>query len=487
MKLSVRSIYAMFAALAVMMLVACGGGSSSGGASSGGSSNGGGSGASSSSVSLNLSGLGDSSSSAAASGVQAASIVSYLTTIHITVTGADMTTVVADVDITNPSGAVVTINVPAGTGRTFTVEALDASYRPIFKGQRTVDIVTASLDLDITMADQIKQAMLDYGHVTSLKSPNLVASDIDSFFSADYGVYDGRTRQEIIDGEVWRYNNDSGKTWASVDGMEPKTATASGYAITPTIIQKDGTALYLPLYYTYENGRWRTMGNGAKTHVAIMAYNRMDIATSGQITFAGGIRVELADPAGKGFQIAEISGPGIENTSVGALIDSFGRVALESSGYDYHLIPDETLATIPNNATYTVKVYDSEHTIIEERTIKVPTRAYLSTQLASSFFSSLTDPATADHFLYFTNGDPLTFQYALPTSYSATSATMIFDYWDSSLNEKYFSIARPLSATSVTFNTEELPGYQYAGFFRALTTDPKGRCMDMSFQYRFGD
>ncbi|RJR17424.1 MAG: DUF1565 domain-containing protein [Nitrospiraceae bacterium] len=122
-----------------VMNISCGSSGSSDSSSSG-----------STAVTIRLGSSGQSSAGVSGA-VSSSAIPSGVTKIRVTVSAADMTTIIKEVSVAGQGSVTITIDIPNGPNRLILVEALDTSGNVLYSGQSVVNLGGEALQLTIVM------------------------------------------------------------------------------------------------------------------------------------------------------------------------------------------------------------------------------------------------------------------------------------------------------------------------------------------------
>lgn len=476
-------ILKIFAVLMALGLISCGQTGSSGGSSS----SDGDSPVKSSSVTLRISGL--TVTTAGAGSVSAAVAPAYIRSVRVTVSAPDMDTVVAEALLSDPLGVEISLDIPTGSGRLFKVEALDAAGLPIFAGQTYADIGTTAVTLDVTLVDLIEQMINSFAQTISSKGDALAPADVDGYFSLDYGINNGKTREQ----EIADLIPDTGVTFvqkptmAGVTNLVEKTVTSFGdYLLNPTLNYDDGSYTRDSVIVTYEDGVWKFKGNDFRSSAYLSAFNGMKTDIADTVTYAGGIMVKVVASINTGISKAVITGPGLPAAGATLLQDpATGKFKFTGlNGDEFYPMSDATISTMPaTNANYTISMYNYAGTLIESRIEIIPARPHMTSELDPTYFASLIG---VSHNIYsLPLGYDIFIDYAKPGAYSAANLTVLLRY-KTTTGYEYLYRRSPLLTDSFTDILTQLGYYESPvnGNIVIKTMDPGFR--DMFYSWDLG-
>jgi len=172
-----------------------------------------------------------------------------------------------------------------------------------------------------------------------------------------------------------------------------------------------------------QNGTWRYAGNGRIAHVSVRAtaeyfpYN-----SSNKIITGLDLYVEANHPAGASVKSAVVTGPGLPAGGVilnKQIEHDWFAISGGEYGNLYIMKDDATIGAIPDNAEYTIKLYDAtdgQGTLKATYTETILKRPLKNSELTSASFPTVTTPTPAT-LPAFTGGN-LTVTWTMPTGLS---------------------------------------------------------------------
>ncbi len=277
------------------------------------------------------------------------------------------------------------------------------------------------------------------------KGVNLTASDIEPFYAASYGINDGADRTLTINKEVSTPVTES-KTITSIVGLNISPA-GGGYRVTGAFLFSDGS-LYFPdegYIVTKEGVDWKLKGNGFKSEPDIVSasyrWKNIDLSTQTE----SGLRLRIKHYGGYGVKTAVITGPGLPVGGI-TLTDVCGPAVLcieatarnntgPTDADTFYLLSGSAIDAMPDNAEYTVNIYDAAPSLIETRTIRLQKAPFKRSELSlEGYFPKRWDAATHDIAEANIGGAPFAFSYMLPAAYRVAWFGAGLNFWDGTGN-----------------------------------------------------
>ncbi len=287
---------------------------------------------------------------------------------------------------------------------------------------------------------EIKAMLVSFATALN-KGSALAASDIDPFYAASYGVNDGLNRTQTIDAEAANKVAQR-KSINGTVGLNISPAGGGGYRVTGAFLFSDGS-LYFPdegYLVVNEGGAWKFKGNGFKSEPDFVSASYKWRKIDDSVQTDSGLRMRIKDPGGNGFKTAVITGPGLPVAGVtltdvcGAAVLCIEPLARNSTGPTdadrFYPLADSVIAAIPDNAEYTVNIYDATTSLVETRTIRLQKPPFRKSELSlSGYFPRLANIAT--HVIGEANiGGTMTISYILPDAYRVAWFGAKLSFWD---------------------------------------------------------
>ncbi|MFA5779951.1 MAG: fibronectin type III domain-containing protein [Elusimicrobiota bacterium] len=312
----------------------------------------------------------------------------------------------------------------------------------------------------ITDLDAIAVMLSNFVTVIN-KGLNLTAADLEPFYASTsiYGLNDGWNRTQDINESVSNSPTSRGNSITSITNLNIEEKIGGDYKIAALFHFSDGSfgAPDDGFWVTKENNSWKTKGNGFKLDLDIDFETHKRLKADGSVQIYSGINCWAEDDGNFNIQSATITGPGLpadgiiirkpQNEPTDLSLDP----AYQTTGVnsELYVMSDAVISAIPDNALYTIKVYDSSGTLVETRTVTLPKRPFMSTELTAAHFPTF---GITSHALSAANiGGTLTFSYAKPTA-SYTTAEMYsgLSYYDGSGNRAEYRKDLLLNQTSAS-------------------------------------
>lgn len=132
---------------------------------------------------------------------------------------------------------------------------------------------------------------------------------------------------------------------------------------------------------------------------------------------------------------------------------------------------DAIINSIPDNSIYTIQIYDASGTPIETRTVKIPKRPFMRTELTDGHFPTFS--GITSHNISAANiGGTLTFSYAKPTAFlTAWLGGAGLKYWDYSGNNAEYGVELLLNQSSGSITSVMPQWTPKAGYFGISAKD----------------
>ncbi len=345
------------------------------------------------------------------------------------------------------------------------------------------------LDTDnIPCRDKIVQTADDIAAITaqvkalmSLINTGATTSQVRPFFvcsPSDYGINDGRRLDtEVAFYVAWLNSRPAGAALVgtpTVMEISGDDGNPPSYTVGVTTVLSDGSTYTTTpdgddsFIFVSEGGTWKLTGNGYKScftrhPVRAVAYR---FILSGSTQTVTGLALDAGDDGNNDLQWALVTGPGLPSGGV-TIQKPVGPCVIDLVPFNphtpYHItgttgwwpwidvypLDDATIAQIPDNAEYTFKFYDSSSNFVERRTMTLPKRPFLSTELAWAF-PTLSLPSHS--LAVIPASGTLTFGYTLPpvTSFGAVSLQAALQLWDGSGDYAEGDASPPMNAQSST-------------------------------------
>lgn len=399
-------------------------------------------------------------------------IPSVVKTITVSISAPDMSPISRTVPVMSGSaGVLMTFTVPNGTGRKVTVSAADNHGNFPFSGEALVNLTGVDVAVPVRMVEDPLQAIkarlyLYVKDTIEARGSSLIPSDLDPFYSIQYGVNSGLSRAQTINDEVKSFNVDmNGKVMAglSISLYQPDPPYEK-YIISGKAIFSDGSYSFPDDGFVMikENGEWKFVGNGFKAEIKFKGGSfRWVKSGTAQTPYESGLIISVRDSGNFGINSAVVTGPGLPAGGVMMQRDqnspSLGFSTTPYNGlpgtYELYSIDDATLAAIADLSVYTFRMYDQNNALVEQRIFTLPTRPWLRSELTAGHFPSLSvapvSVATGGHFLADARiGGNLTMAVAQPAAFAASwlMANLSYFGWDG-INMNGFWLDRGVALT----------------------------------------
>ncbi|MBI5098214.1 MAG: hypothetical protein HZB30_03110 [Nitrospirae bacterium] len=295
--------------------------------------------------------------------------------------------------------------------------------------------------------------------VINQNGKNITSGDIEQFFAADFGISDGLDRTQTIDGFESPSLIDLGYKITSID-INQKGKDGDKYIIGFKAHFTDGTISgpSNDWYFIKEGISWKLTGNGFKSEPRMTAESDKWINADGSIRIESGINCFINDNGKWGLQKAVITGPGLpvggitlskpQDEPDRLLLDEPYRSDIPTHNRYLYVMNDKIIKKIPNNAVYTVKIYDiNNNTPIETREITILKRPFKRSELKRkkpSYFPKL-NGITSHELSAAGIGDTLIFSFTKPAAYKVNAMEAVLNFWDYSGNSKRHEKELPLT------------------------------------------
>ncbi len=358
----------------------------------------------------------------------------------------------------------------------------------------------------ITAQVKALMSLINTGATTSQVRPFFVCSP------ADYGVNDGRWLDaEVAFYTAWLNNRPAGASLVgtpTVMEISGDDGTPPSYTVGATTVLSDGTTYTTTpdgddsFIFVSEGGTWKLTGNGYKScftrhPVRAVAYQ---FILSGSTQTVTGLALDAGDDGNNDLQWALVTGPGLPSGGV-TIQKPVGSGVIDLVPFNpqtpYHItgttgwwpwidvypLDDTTIAQIPDNAEYTFKFYDSSSNFVERRTMTLPKRPFLSTELAGAF-PTINLPSHSLSSLPASGA--FTFGYTLPpvTAFGAVGLQAALQLWDGSGDYAEGDASPPMNAQSSTVTRPSTGWTPSAADLELTATDVFRR--EMHVQWIFG-
>ncbi|WP_243372537.1 hypothetical protein [Geotalea sp. SG265] len=416
----------------------------------------------------------------------AGGIPSIVKKVVITVTAADMSTITRTIAIATGQTAVTdSFTVANGTGRTFTVEAFDNYGNKPYAGSTVSDLNGTNVSLTIGMVEDVNQAITAklyqyFKDTIEAKGTALTPADMDPFYAQSFGIHNGMSRKATIDYDVkdYAYGGVLTKGMVSLTVTStplsatlgsPVKVTGKGYFKDGSYGFPDGGFLMIK-----ENGEWKITGNNYRSAVEMRGITTQWLGLPTGVRVESGFMVRVEDRGNTGLVSAVVKGPGLPTSGIVLAQDTmfpqqmrlgnayWAIPQLPTKQWEMYVIDDATLGSIASNSVYTFSIYDSSNVVVETRTITMPTRPWLRSEVTAAYFPALSglspvSAATNGHYLADARlGSTLAYGVAVPTAFKASWFETSLDYygWDS-LGKAgyYFQRDLLLNDTSASFSS----------------------------------
>ena len=365
-------------------------------------------------------------------------------------TGLDAVFDVVKVNINTTDGSVTVVNNVTDTTIASGTTTTLSNAEPVTQDEVPSDQIVTDLQAIQTMFSQLTTAMN--------KGASLTVADLDPFYATNYGINDGFDRTQTINDEVSDFQG-----WTKTITSANITITAMGadYKVGGVAYLSDGSFGFWEggVIVTNEGGSWKLKGNGYKSEIEYdMAETHRWIKADGTVQTESGFDVDIEDNGNYGLQSAKITGPGLPqggitlskpaNEPVRLWLDTqYRNNTIPTHSWNLYVMGDTTIGSIPDNSTYTIEIYDANGGLIETRTVKIPKRPFMRSELTDGHFPTF--GGITSHSISAANiGGALTFTYAKPTAFLTAWLWANLNFWDYSGNSAWYDTDLLLNQSS---------------------------------------
>ncbi|MES2973580.1 MAG: hypothetical protein V4757_08215 [Pseudomonadota bacterium] len=350
-----------------------------------------------------------------------------------------------------------------------------ATITNIIDNVQIVDDLASKSDTSVLPATNVASSFTDFQLITAafdgfskLFATSLPASNnaaLLALFTTDF-LDDGQDRDAFLSEVTSSPHN---------IGIRFDTITLQG-ALAPAGTPTDGTVSFL---ITQQGNSFTKIFRVKKVGSAWMMAGNQHIAMANALTFARlqngslidtGLTFEIKDDGARGIDYAIVKGPGLpvegvlyvnftSNNSFGAATGTYAGEStqkLHMNGHNQIPLGDGAIGSIPDNATYTVELWDDGTTtgnmgddvLMATYTAKLGKRPHLSSELTTASFAVITAPSAANLTAFALAGGSQLVTWTLPAGASAVE----LHYFRSSVsfNGDNTSIDLAAAATSGT-------------------------------------
>ncbi|MFZ2397072.1 MAG: hypothetical protein WAW31_00145, partial [Smithella sp.] len=334
-------------------------------------------------------------------------------------------------------------------------------------------------------------AMLSQYATALNKGTSLTAADLDPFYATNYGINDGWNRTQKINDEVSDPPTNSGRTISEMKNLVIEEKIGSDYRISFVAYFSDGSTGFPEegFIVTKENGAWKLKGNGFKSQLYINFETIAWVKTDNTSQKESGMQLGSVEDMGNfDLQSAVITGPGLPANGITLskpqgepthlwLDQDFQNNTILTDSWNFYVMSDAVIDSIPDNAEYTITFKDTINTVVETRTFKLPKRPYKRSEITDGHFATTpeTTAGTASHKLSDYIGKTLNVTYAKPTAYITAEMELALNYWDYSMHSAWFDTDLLLNQTSASVTTTTPAWTPQQGFIGLQAHDIFGR------------
>ncbi len=257
---------------------------------------------------------------------------------------------------------------------------------------------------------------------------NANSTTLDPFFHPDF-LDQGTARAAAIDAWVLGYEGPQpGGVMSNVRILDQLSDSPKTYRVSFIYTIPGGRISLSDMVVRKESTSWQFYGDQRIMKIELKASTVRQIAIDNSVNLFNGISLWASDTGAASLvQSLVVTGPGIASSIV---IDRQpGRSDFyPSTPYDIYAMTDNVIASIPDNAAYTVQLYSDASgmgSLLYSYTVKIPSRPYLSTELSDAVFPAITSPTSHD--MSAANpGGALTVTYTLPAGFAPGYASLFF-------------------------------------------------------------
>lgn len=256
------------------------------------------------------------------------------------------------------------------------------------------DISQAVADIQAIINQQNQYASLFATALPSPTDPRLLA-----FFDSETFLYKGRELTVYLS-EITAQESMIGTTFANmvVDAIDPNAGTA---LVEFMPVHKGGRMDQdNPKRFIKKNGVWLAQGDGWIVWAEVSA--KTEYYPNGSTVFKTGLYFDVGadQPGNANVFSAVITGPGLPAS--GGTINWWNFS--DFGGYFHEFDNDVDIAAIPDNATYTVSLYDYGNNLLATYTQTLPKRPPKFGELSAASFPNFSAKSLGD-LMTFTGGD----------------------------------------------------------------------------------
>ena len=402
-------------------------------------------------------------------------------------TGLDAVFDVVSVNINPADGSVAVVN--SVTDATIASAATTALSNPTDTITQTeVDNAqTATTDLQAiqTMSSQFTTAIN--------KRANLTAADLEPFFATNFGISDGFDRTQIINENLSDFQG-----WTKTITSMNITIKAMGadYKVDGVGYMSDGSFGFWEegCIVTNEGGSWKLKGNGYKSEIDFAPMTNRWIKADSTVQTESGFDTYIKDNGNYGLQSAKITGPGLPtggitlskpaNEPVRLWLDTqYQNTTIPTYNWNFYVMSDTTISSIPDNSTYTIEIYDANGGLIETRTRKFPKRPFMRSEVTDGYFPTF--GGITSHSISAANiGSTLSFTYAKPTAFLTAWLDASLNFWDYSGNSAWYDVDLLLNQSSGSIISGTPLWTPTQGHFSIWTSDIYGRQIVLCWMFQ---
>ncbi|HBO83926.1 MAG TPA: hypothetical protein DD641_02910, partial [Deltaproteobacteria bacterium] len=289
---------------------------------------------------------------------------------------------------------------------------------------------------------------------------SLTAADLDPFYATNYGINDGFDRTQTIEDEVSDFQGWT-KTITSANLTIEAISGSADYTINGIAYMSDGSSGFWEegVIVTNEGGLWKFKGNGYKSEIDLEANTDRWIKADTTVQTESGFDIWIEDVGNLGLQSAKVTGAGLPaagitlskpaNEPVELRLDTQYQYVpqIPTDGWNFYVMSDAAIGSIPDNSIYTIEVYDANNALIETRTRKISKRPFMRSEVTDGHFPTI--GGITSHNISAANiGGTLSFTYAKPTAFLTAWLNANLNFWDFSGNSAWYDTDLLLNQSS---------------------------------------
>jgi hypothetical protein len=286
---------------------------------------------------------------------------------------------------------------------------------------------------------------------------------LNALFASDF-LDDGEDRVSFLS-DITSSPINIGIRFDTITLLSPMTPAGAPTAGTVSfLVTQQGNSMSKVFQVKKVAGTWVISGNQRIARAEGLTFARLQNVSQ----IDSGLTFEIKDSGGRGIDYAIVKGPGLPvagmlyvnftgNDSFGVGTGTYagsGTQHLRPDGHNQIPLDDTAIGSIPDNATYTVELYDDNNTagnmgddvLMATYTTVVPKRPQLSTELGLAAFAAITAPTAQQLTAFALAGGTQLVSWTLPSGTKASN----LHYFRSSVNFSGDNSDLDLAATATS-------------------------------------